>query len=166
MQPKKTSKEPLPFFKLSTWIIIIIIIISSCIAVVSMFMLVYPLAATPLFPPCQLSQGPASVSSCGLYALRLNSCTCLFTEYAERRRQVFAPQCTIGTSPLFDPRDGFQMRALSFSHHRVSPDLSAMASSILVVDPSDTASRKQKSNLRVAWRGSQRVNYLCMLCCM
>jgi hypothetical protein len=30
MQPKGTSKEPLPFFKLSTWIIIIG---SSCIAV-------------------------------------------------------------------------------------------------------------------------------------
>ena len=119
-----------------------------------------------LCSPMLASQGPASVWSCGLYAMRLNSCTCLFTEYAERRRQVFAPQCTIGTSPLFDSRDGFQMRALSFSHHRVSPDLSAMASSILVVDPSDTTSRKQKSNLRVAWRGSQRVNYLCMLCCM
>ena len=24
----------------------------------------------------------------------------------------------------------------------------------------------RKSNLRVAWRGSQRVNYMCMLCCM
>jgi hypothetical protein len=41
-------ERTLPFFKLSTWIIII----SSCIAVVSMFLLVYPLAATPLFPPC------------------------------------------------------------------------------------------------------------------
>ena len=43
-------ERTLLFFKLSTWIIIIII--SSCIAVVSMFLLVYPLAATPLFPPC------------------------------------------------------------------------------------------------------------------
>jgi hypothetical protein len=39
-----------PFFKFSTWIIIIIC--SSCIAVVFMILLVYPLAATPLFPPC------------------------------------------------------------------------------------------------------------------
>ena len=125
---------------------------------------VYPLAATPLFPPCQLSQGPASVWSCGLYAMTLNSCTCLFTEYAERRRQVFAPQCTIGTSPLFDSRDGFQMRALSFSHHRVSPDLSAMASPTLVVDPSDTTCRQQKNQLTscMAWQPTgQLFVYVC-----
>ena len=54
-------ERTLLFFKLSTWIIIIII--SSCIAVVSMFLLVYPLAATPLFPPCQLVP-PKGVSQC------------------------------------------------------------------------------------------------------
>ena len=67
MQPKGTSKEPLPFFKLSTWIIIIC---TSCIAVVFMFLLVYPLAATPLFPHVSLFRRKARVV------------------------------CTIGTSPL------------------------------------------------------------------
>ena len=118
-----------------------------------------------LCSPMLASQGPASVWSCGLYAMRLNSCTCLFTEYAERRRQVFAPQCTIGTSPLFDSRDGFQMRALSFSHHRVSPDLSAMTSPTLVVDPSDTASRKQKEQPTgcMAWKPTGKLYVYIML---
>jgi hypothetical protein len=57
-----------------------------------------------------------------------------------------------------------------FSCHRVSPDLSAMASPTLVVDPSDVARRVVESNLRVVWRGSQRVNLsVCMyvwLVCM
>ena len=33
-----------------------------------------------LCSPMLASQGPASVWSCGLYAMRLNSCTCLFTD--------------------------------------------------------------------------------------
>jgi hypothetical protein len=47
-------------------------------------------------------------------------------------------------------------------HHRdfplVSPDLSAMASPPLVMDPSDVARRVVEGNLQVVWRGSQRVN--------
>ena len=47
-------------------------------------------------------------------------------------------------------------------HHRdfplVSPDLSAMASPTLAMDPSDVARRVVEYNLRVVWRGSQRVN--------
>jgi hypothetical protein len=53
-----------------------------------------------------------------------------------------------------------------FSCHRVSPDLSAMASPTLVMDPSDVARRVVESNLRVVWRGSQRVNLsVCMYVC-
>ena len=48
-----------------------------------------------------------------------------------------------------------------FSCHRVSPNLSAMASPTLVMDPSDVARRVVESNLRVVWRGSQWVN-VCM----
>ena len=122
-------ERTLLFFKLSTWIIIIII--SSCIAVVSMFLLVYPLAATPLFPPCQLV--PPKGASC------------------VHHRDF----------PLVDAVMGCRcVHAIHYSHHRVSPDLSAMASPTLAVDPQDTASRKQKSNLQVAWRGSQWVNYV------
>jgi hypothetical protein len=45
----------------------------------------------------------------------------------------------------------------------VSPDLSAMASPTLVMDPSDVARRVVESNLRVVWRGSQWVNLsVCM----
>jgi hypothetical protein len=36
--------------------------------------------------------------------------------------------------------------------------LSAMASPTLVMDPSDMARRVLEDNLRVVWRGSQRVN--------
>ena len=45
--------------------------------------------------------------------------------------------------PLVDAVMGCRcVHAIYYSHHRVSPDLSAMASPTLVVDPSDTASRK------------------------
>jgi hypothetical protein len=45
----------------------------------------------------------------------------------------------------------------------VNPDLSAMASPTLVMDPSDMARRVVESNLRVVWCGSQRVNLsVCM----
>jgi hypothetical protein len=50
-----------------------------------------------------------------------------------------------------------------FFCHRVSPDLSAMASPTLAIDPSDVARRVVEYNLRVVWRGSQRVNLsVCM----
>jgi hypothetical protein len=40
-----------------------------------------------------------------------------------------------------------------------------MASPNLVMDPSDVARKVVESNLRVVWRGSQRVNLsVCMLC--
>jgi len=39
-----------------------------------------------------------------------------------------------------------------------------MASPTLVMDPSDMARRVVESNLRVVWRGSQRVNCMCLLC--
>ncbi len=77
--------------------------------------------------------------------------------FAERR-VLCAPQGL----PLVDAVMGCGcVHAIYYSHHRVSPDSSAMASPTLVVDPSDTAAQiQQKSNLRIAWRGSQRVNYL------
>jgi hypothetical protein len=38
-----------------------------------------------------------------------------------------------------------------------------MASFTLAIDPSDVACRVEESNLRVVWRGSQRVNLIvCM----
>jgi hypothetical protein len=41
-----------------------------------------------------------------------------------------------------------------------------MASPTLVTDPSDVARRVVESNLRVVWRGSQRVNLsVCMYVC-
>jgi hypothetical protein len=51
------------------------------------------------------------------------------------RRKALLGSCTIGTSPLVDAvMDSSGVHA-NFSHHRVSPDLSAMASPTLVVDP-------------------------------
>jgi hypothetical protein len=44
-----------------------------------------------------------------------------------------------------------------------------MASPTLAMDPSDVARRVVESNLRVVWRGSQRVNLsacVCMYVCM
>ncbi len=42
-----------------------------------------------------------------------------------------------------------------------------MASPTLVIDPSDVARRVVESNLRVVWRGSQRVNFgVCMYLCV
>ena len=80
---------------------------------VSMFLLVYPLAATPLFPHVSLFRRKA----------------CLSVHHRD--------------FPLVDAVMGCRcVHAIYYSHHRVSPDLSAMASPTLVVDPSDTASRK------------------------
>ena len=104
---------------------------------------VYPLAATPLFPLVSFL-GARFCLVLWSICYEIEQLHLPIYRFAERRRQVFAPQCTIGTSPLFDSRDGFQMRALSFSHHRVSPDLSAMASPTLAVDPQDTARRKSR----------------------
>ncbi len=39
-----------------------------------------------------------------------------------------------------------------------------MASPTLVMDPSDVARRVEESNLRVVWRGSQRVNLSVCMC--
>jgi hypothetical protein len=118
MQPTRTSKEPHPFFKLSTWIIIIP---SSVVNVdhhhlvllwYLCFLLVYPLAATPLFPHVSLFRRKACVSV---------------------HHRDF---------PLVDAVVGCRcVHAIHYSHHGVSPDLSAMASPTLAVDPSDTASR-------------------------
>jgi hypothetical protein len=42
-----------------------------------------------------------------------------------------------------------------------------MASPTLAIDPSDVARRVVENNLRVVWRGSQRVNLsVCMFLCM
>jgi hypothetical protein len=42
-----------------------------------------------------------------------------------------------------------------------------MASPTLVIDPSDVARRVVENNLRVVWRGSQRVNLsVCMFVCI
>jgi hypothetical protein len=128
MQPKRTSKEPIPS--------------SSCqrgssssvhlaLLLVFMFLLVYPLAATPLFPHVSLFRRKA----------------CLSVHHRN--------------FPLVDAVVGCRcVHAIYYSHHRVSPDLSAMASPTLAGDPSDTACRQKKSNLWVVWRGSQRVNYV------
>ena len=103
----KNIERTLSFFKLSTWIIIIG---SSCIAVVSMFLLVYPLAATPLFLHVSLFRRKA----------------CLSVHHRD--------------FPLVDVVMGCRcVHAIYYSYHRVSPDLSAMTSPTLVVDPSDTA---------------------------
>jgi hypothetical protein len=143
MQPTRTSKEPHPFFKLSTWIIIIPSSVvnvdhhhhpffscqrgsSSSLLQLSTwihhhlvllwylcFLLVYPLAATPLFPHVSLFRRKA----------------CLSVHHRD--------------FPLVDAVMGCRcVHAIHYSHHRVSPDLSAMASPTLAVDPSDTASRE------------------------
>ena len=130
MQPKGTSKEPLLFFKLSTWIIII----SSCIAVVSMFLLVYPLAATPLFPHVSL--------------FRRKALCCV-------HHRDF---------PLVDVVMGCRcVHAIYYSHHRVSPDLSEMASPTLVGDPSDTACRvvEVQPTGCMAWQPTGKL-FVCM----
>jgi hypothetical protein len=65
--------------------------------------------------------------------------------------------------PLVDMVMDSRGCAFHLSCHRVSPDLSAMASPTLVMDPSDVARRVVEGNLRVVWRGSQRVNLsVCM----
>jgi hypothetical protein len=57
------------------------------------------------------------------------------------------------------------MRALSFSHHRVSPDLSAMASPSLVVDPSDTTCRgvEEQPTGCMAWQPTGKLCVYVML---
>jgi hypothetical protein len=125
-----------------------------------LFVFVNPLPATPLF-------SPSSLARAALFGLVV---------YMPRGRTVApAPdspkgpvrQCTIGTFPFcYTVMDSRGVHSI-FSCHRVSPDLSAMASPTLVMDPSDVASRVVESNLRVVWRGSQRVNLsVCMYMCM
>ena len=140
MQPKGTSKEPPPFFKLSTWIIIIIC--SSCIAVVFMFLL-------------SLSVG------CHAFVSPMLAC------FAERR-VLCAPQglppCRCG--------DGLQMRArYLLLPSPCQPGLVSNGKSHLSRGSfGHDTQRSQQSNLRVVWRGSQRVNssvcynYVCLLC--
>jgi hypothetical protein len=129
-----------------------------------MFLLVNPLAATPLFPHV------SSLARAALFGLVV---TCRGVGQSHQP-QIWPKgpvrQCTIGTFPLSIRWWILEVVHSIFSCHRVSPDLSAMASPTLVMDPSDVACREVESNLRVAWRGSQRVNYVCvcycMLCCM
>jgi hypothetical protein len=99
-----------------------------------MFVLVNPLSATPLFSPL-LSIGRAE-----------RPCSAMHH-----------------SSPLSMRWWVLELVHSIFSCHRVSPDLSAMASPTLVIDPSDVARRVIENNLRVVWRGSQRVNYLCCM---
>ena len=76
-------------------------------------LLVYPLAATPLFPHVSLFRRKA----------------CLSVHHRD--------------FPLVDAVMGCRcVHAIYYSQHRVSPDLSAMASPTLVVDPSDTTCRE------------------------
>ena len=101
---------------------------------VYMSLLVNPLAATPLF-------SPSSLARAALFVLVV---------FMPRGRTV-APaldspkgpirQCTIGTSPLSIRWWILEVVHSIFSYHRVSPDLSAMASPTLAMDPSDVARR-------------------------
>ena len=69
--------------------------------------------------------------------MRLNSCTCLFTDSPKGAVRVVHHR----DFPLVDAvMDSSGVHA-DFSHHRVNPDLSVMASPTLVVDPSDTTRR-------------------------
>jgi hypothetical protein len=107
---------------------------SSISVVGNMFLLVNPLAATPLF-------SPSSLARAALFGLVV---------YMPRGRTV-APaqdspkgpvrQCTIGTSPLSIRWWILEVVHSIFSCQRVSPDLSAMASPTLVMDPSDVTRR-------------------------
>jgi hypothetical protein len=103
--------------------------------VIFVFVLVNPLSATPLFSPCSF----ARAALVGLVV------------YKPRGRNVAKPkicrkapvrQCTIGTSPLSIRWWILEVVHSIFSCHRVSPDLSAMASPTLVMDPSDMARRE------------------------
>jgi hypothetical protein len=115
------------------------------------FVLVNPLSATPLISPSSFARAACAVRSRGFHAVGSESRTS--PKLAARR---LLRQCTIGTSPC-RCGDGF-------SCHRVSPDLSAMASPTLVMDPSDVTRRIVESNLSVVWRGSQRVNLSVCVC--
>ena len=136
MQPKRTSKEPHPFFKLSTWIIIIIC--SSCIAVG-----IYVFVSLPV--------------GCHAFVSTMLACS------AVRRVLV----CTIGTSPL-----SMRWWVVDACTLFTTPIIvSARTCQQWQVPPWPWILRtrrveSRKSNLRVVWRGSQRVNYMCMLCCM
>jgi hypothetical protein len=101
---------------------------------VYMSLLVNPLAATSLF-------SPSSLARAALFGLVV---------FMPRGRTVApAPdspkgpvrQCTIGTSPLSIRWWILEVVHSIFSYHRVSPDLSAMASPTLAMDPSDVARR-------------------------
>jgi hypothetical protein len=108
----KNIERTLLFFKLSTWIIIIIC--SSCIAVGIYVFVSLPVGCHAfVFPHVSLFRRKA----------------CLSVHHRD--------------FPLFDVVMGCRcVHAIYYSHHRVSPDLSAMASPTLAVDPSDTASRE------------------------
>ena len=116
------------------------ILVSSVIALLLWylcFLLVYPLAATPLFPHVSF--------------LGARFCLVLWSichEIEQLHLPIYnSPKGAVRVVhhrdfPLVDAvMDSSGVHA-NFSHHRVSPDLSAVASPSLVVDPSDTASRK------------------------
>ena len=66
--------------------------------------------------------GARTVCSCGLYAMRFEQ---LHLPIYRVRRKALLGSCTIGTSPFVDTvMDSSDVHA-NFSHHRVSPDLSA-----------------------------------------
>ncbi len=71
------------------------------------------------------------------------------------------------------PSPKFAVRQACYKAMHLSPPpppcqhgLVSNGKSHLVMDPSDVARREVESNLRVVWRGSQRVNLRCMYMCM
>ena len=118
--------------------------------------LVNPLAATPLFSPSSL----ARAALLGLVVFMPRGRT---VAPAQDSPQGACQAVHHRDFPLVDTvMDSRGVHSI-FSCHRVSPDLSAMASPTLVMDPSDMARRVVENNLRVVWRGSQRVNLsVCM----
>jgi hypothetical protein len=134
MQPKRTSKKPIPS--------------SSCqrgssssvhlvLLLVFMFLLVYPLAATPLFPHVSLFRRKARV-------------VCTIGTSPLSMRWWVVDACTLFTTPII-------VSARTCQQWQVPPWPWILRTRRV---------ESRKSNLRVVWRGSQRVNYVCMLCCM
>ena len=80
---------------------------------------------------------------CGIYVfVSLLAATPLFPHVSLFRRKACL-SVHHRDFPLFDVVMGCRcVHAIYYSHHRVSPDLSAMASPTLVVDPSDTTCRE------------------------
>jgi hypothetical protein len=108
----------------------------------NMFVLVNPLTATPFFFPARAALDAGRPR--GFHAARSE---CRQAQNLPQGKPVMR-RCTLVPPPPL-----------------VSTDLSAMASH-LVIDPSDVARRVVESNLRVVWRGSQRVNLsVCMYVC-